>query len=213
MVSTADEAAELMPTHTMGQSILHLTWRMTSPSSTSTSTVCTTTRSSPRRRRTASISGRSCLLPHNTTRAVAWQEMSSVVAGALVLYNFRLASLAPSAMAAIFIQTMSSVMASALAVLAKPQSVPAMTRLGPTRAAIWTSRCAISSGCSTRGLVLSTTPGTMTLSPRRWATLDSACRSAPWRGLAISQRMYLALRLTRCGHSRLALMSLVCGPG
>mmetsp|Transcript_1839 Transcript_1839/g.5348 ORF Transcript_1839/g.5348 Transcript_1839/m.5348 type:complete len:234 (+) Transcript_1839:1811-2512(+) len=191
IASTAGEAAAHIGTARTGQSIRQRTASSgLSPSaSTSTSRVWATTLNVVRAPASSSMAPRAALSPTSTTRAVAWLESSPVEAGALALYSLLLARRAPSAMTAIFIHTMSSVIAVALAVLAKPQSVPAITRPGPRRAASATRRSAISSGCSTRGLVLSTTPGTTTLSPRSPATAARARRSAPCRGFAISHRM------------------------
>src|SRR6185312_17278192 len=75
-------------------------------------------------------------------------------------HNRRVAMRAPSAAAASFTQTISSATHSRPAKVPKPQSVPATTRSrSPTTDTASSSRRATSSGCSTKFVVVSRTPG------------------------------------------------------
>ena len=67
----------------------------------------------------------------------------------------------------------------------KPQSVPAMTFSRPTSRAYCSIRWATSSGCSTKLVAESITPGIRTL-PGGRVTSSQTCHSWAWRGLAAS---------------------------
>ena len=69
--------------------------------------------------------------------------------------------------------------------VAKPQSVPAITFSRPTSRAYCSIRCATSSGCSTKFVAESMTPGISTL-PSGSFTSSHTCHSWAWRGFDAS---------------------------
>mmetsp|Transcript_9883 Transcript_9883/g.31331 ORF Transcript_9883/g.31331 Transcript_9883/m.31331 type:complete len:337 (-) Transcript_9883:618-1628(-) len=136
--------------------------------------------------------------------------------GADTSRSILVASAAPSTSASSLSHAMSDVMADDFAVVAIPQSVPAMTRDGwPTALTKRSSRSATRAGCSTRAAVVSITPGTITFGaskrPRAHAS-SKALASCACRGLAASVRMNFALTLATTGQISAAAMSWWCGP-
>src|SRR5436853_6367467 len=90
------------------------------------------------------------------------QQLPPRFAEALHQNNLSDASLAPSAIDLNFAHTTSSATRPRPAIVSKPQSLPAITRCGsPMTFAPFSSRSAITSGCSTKLVVESITPATM----------------------------------------------------
>src|SRR5262245_7396203 len=111
-----------------------------------------------------------------------------------------------------FAQTTSSATHSRPANVPKPQSVPAMTRSrSPTAATASSIRRATTSGCSTKLVVVSITPGMRIISGGSLNDL-SAAYSCWWRGLANSMLSAPTLALLSVGNRLANAMSWVCGP-
>src|SRR6185312_896821 len=118
---------------------------------------------------------------------------------------------APSTSASNFAQTILSWISSLPAKLAKPQSVPAMTRSRPKASIQRPSRCAMSSGCSTITFDCVIMPGIMRTSSGSLASRQAA-HSCSWRGLAASNENAPALSRPRMSRMYLTSMSCTRGP-
>ena len=96
----------------------------------------------------------------------------------------------------------------------KPQSDPAITRSAPTISTNRCTRCVTKSGCSTKFVVVSTTPGTQNFVVGDFGFSGRGTRPIRGRGAGLMSQTGSGLhrRPSRCLNTLSISMSQTCGP-